>query len=419
MEQDLLEALDESLKLLKTNQATLDECLARYPSLAADLRPLLETAIEVRRAPLPVPSPAASVVGKRRMLQALAEKKRRQSVSPSLVPRFAGWIETLFGARERTTKQKRTLIFKLSLATASASALALVLLVTGVLLLHSWTSTVVAQTATLADLSGVVQVLPTSSSTWQPAEPGDRVATGDRIRTDTSSSVTLIFFDGSATSLEAETELTVSRLSGRRDGRDKVILLYQWEGRTHNRVQRLLDTAFRFEIETPTAVTAVRGTEFDVEVMPDGTTHVAVEEGIVKVMTQETTVELQPGEATTVAPRPTPTPEPTETPEPAETEEPEEPTEAPEPTETPDDDDDGDDADDDGGGDEGDGDEGDDGDGGDDDDNDDDDGDNDNDDNDHGDDNDDHGGGGDGDEKDDDDKDDDDGDDKDGDDDDG
>jgi hypothetical protein len=347
MKHDVDSALDDCLALLQSGQATLGECLARYPDLAADLRPLLETAIEVCHVPLPASSPAAFTAGKRHMLQALAEKKRRQPVSPSPVSRYAGWIETLFGGKERTTMRKRTPAFQFALATAAA----LVLLVAGGFLLRSWLGTVVTQTATLADVSGVVEVLPAGSNTWQPVEPGRRVTTGDRIRTRASSAVTLAFFDGSTTSLAAKTELTVSQLSGRRDGHDKIIVLHQWVGRTYNRVQRLLDPASRFEIETPTAVTAVRGTVFTVEVTPDGATQVTVGEGLVEVTAQETTVEVQPSQATTVqpdlppappVPAPTPlppaTPQPTltttETPRPTETEEPEEPTETPEPTET-------------------------------------------------------------------------------------
>ena len=355
MKQYLTETLDECLALLQSGQATLGECLARYPDHAADLRPLLETAIEVKNVPRPTSRPTAFAAGKQRMLQTLAEKKRRQPVSPSPLSRYAGWMETLFGKKERMTMQKRIPVFKFAMAGATI----LVLLIAGGFTLRFWLSTAVAQTATLTDVSGVVQVMPTGTGAWQLAEPGSRITPGDSIRTGASSAVTLAFFDGSATTLDAETEVTVSQLFSRRDEHDKIIILHQWVGRTRNRVQRLLDPASRFEIETPTAVTAVRGTEFTVEVMPNGATRVAVDEGLVEVAARGTTVELESGEATTVQPdlppampHPTFTAEPTETLEPTETEEPVKLTETPEPTETeepaestetPDADDDGDD----------------------------------------------------------------------------
>ena len=294
MEHDIDIALDECLELLQRGQATLDQCLAHYPDQAAELRPLLEMAQEVRQVPRPASSADAFAAGKREMLQVLAEKKSRQAVSPQRFSRYARWLETLSEREKLTPMPQRIPAWQLALG----SALLLILLIVGGLSLRTWMSTVVAQAAALAEVSGVVEVMPVGSDTWLPAVPGSRVTIGDRIRTGTSSVATLAFFDGSVTILAAETELTVSQLSARRDGHDKAIVLHQWVGRTYNRVQRLLDAASSFEIETPTAVTAVRGTVFAVEVESDGTTEVTVGEGLVEVTAQETTVEVPPGQAT-------------------------------------------------------------------------------------------------------------------------
>ena len=53
----LTEALARCLDALATGQ-TLDECLAAYPDLAAELRPLLETALALRQVPPPTIDPA-------------------------------------------------------------------------------------------------------------------------------------------------------------------------------------------------------------------------------------------------------------------------------------------------------------------------------------------------------------------------
>ncbi|MDY6875122.1 MAG: FecR domain-containing protein, partial [Chloroflexota bacterium] len=290
--------LDQSLTLLQSGQATLDECLARYSDQAAELRPLLEMAIEIRYLPLPLSSPSAFETGKRRMLQALARKKRRQAAPTRLPPRVARWIATPFGGGERPTVRKRVPAFQLAMATA----MVLVLLVAGGLLFQSWQGGVVAQTVTLTNVSGVVQVLPSGSNAWQPAVTGRVIVAGDRIRTGESSSVALSFFDGSKTSLEARTELTVSELSSQRDGSGKVIILHQWTGQTSNCVERLADSASRFEIKTAAAATAARGTEFVIAVEADGTTEVAVIEGYVEVMAQGITVVVQAGQGTMVLP---------------------------------------------------------------------------------------------------------------------
>ena len=298
MKRDIDGALDECLTLLQSGQVTLDECLARYPDQAVELRPLLETAIEVCRIPLPLSSPVAFEAGKKRMLQALAEKKRRQKTSPNLPPRIARWVTTLFRGKQNPTVRKRASAFQMALA----AAMLLVLFTAGGFLLQSWLGGIVAQTATLTNVSGIVEVLPSDSNVWQPAAAGKVIAAGDRIRTGGSSAVTLSFFDGSTSSLEAKTELTVSQLSSRRDGSSKVILLHQWMGRSYNHVQRLPDLASRFEIETPTAVTAVRGTEFTITVEADGTTDVVVIEGRVEVTSQGISIMVYAGQGTTVQP---------------------------------------------------------------------------------------------------------------------
>ena len=79
----------------------------------------------------------------------------------------------------------------------------------------------------------------------------------DRIRTGPSSVVTLLFFDGSTTELDASTEVTVVRMDSQRSG-EQAVALYQAVGQTYNRVEPLSDRASHFEIETPTAVATVR-----------------------------------------------------------------------------------------------------------------------------------------------------------------
>ena len=79
MKRDLSAALDEALILLETGQTTLEECLDGNPEQAADLRPLLEVALELSGVPSPTSSPAALTAGKQRMLDALDEKKRLQT----------------------------------------------------------------------------------------------------------------------------------------------------------------------------------------------------------------------------------------------------------------------------------------------------------------------------------------------------
>jgi RNA polymerase sigma factor (sigma-70 family) len=290
-------ALDEMLLDFEKGRATTEECLAHYPEYAADLRPLLQTALKVRRAPRPAPSHAAFVAGKRRMLQALAEQKRRQAGSLTPFARCAARIAAIFGKRAQRPAVPRRVP---ALQPALKPVLALVSFVFGSLLLLTWLRGTVAQAATLAQVHGAVKVLPFGSEVWRFSSVGDRIETGDRIRTGPSSTATLVFFDGSTTDVGAEADVTVAQIHSRRNGSGKVIVLHQWLGYMYNRVNRLSDMASRFQVETATAVAAVRGTEFEIATEADGTTHVTVIVGVVNVTSEETTIPLLAGQQTTV-----------------------------------------------------------------------------------------------------------------------
>ena len=298
MDRDLSQALDEILSSLEEGQAPMEECLAHYPQHAADLRPLLGIALEVRRLPGPTPSRSSYDAGKRRMLEALAEKRYRQATYPALLARWVEWITPVFRRQDRPTVSRRAL----TLQQALKPALVLLLLVCSGVLLLTWLGGTVAQTATMTRLSGVVEVLPFGSEAWRLSSVDDQIDVGDRIRTGSSSAATLVFFDGSTADLGATSDVTIAQMRSRRDGGNKTIVLHQWLGHMHNRVNPLNDTSSRFRVETPTAVAAVRGTEFTITTEADGATHVAVIEGVVNVTSREATIALLGGQQTSILP---------------------------------------------------------------------------------------------------------------------
>jgi len=79
MKRGLERALDECLSQLNTGEFGLEEVLARYPEHEAELRPLLRTAMLVRQVPQVVPSPEARAAGRRRLLAAVAKKRREKA----------------------------------------------------------------------------------------------------------------------------------------------------------------------------------------------------------------------------------------------------------------------------------------------------------------------------------------------------
>ncbi len=312
---DLDEALDRSLALLQRG-GTPEDCLARFPEHAEELRPLLEVAVQIRRVPTPVPSAAGAAEGKRRMREALARKEEAQS---SLDVRARAWISGVFeGITAGGIDVQRVL------RSAAVAAAVVALIAIGTVAFGSWQRTMVGHEAILKARGGQVEVLPSGSDTWLPVSEYTLVEVGDRIRTDTSGSADLMFFEGSIAELGPEAELTIAQMASQRGGRGRAIVLHQWLGQTHNHVQPLVDEDSRFRIETASAVVSVRGTSFTLTVEPDGSTLLAVHEGAVEVQTRDRSVLLGEGEEILVEsaqPSPTPasetTPEPTDTPVPS------------------------------------------------------------------------------------------------------
>jgi len=304
MKTSLSDALDESLILLEAGQVTLRECAARYPEHAADLLPLLKIALEVRRVPAPTPDPAAFAAGKRRMLEALAEKKQLRARSFDPFRRCANWLSAAFRRLERTVVRRPQLAFQMA-----AAALAILIFAVIALSLRPWAGGSINQTATLIQVEGAVDFMPAGGDVWLSASSGVQVEAGARIRTGPLSSAMLVLPEESEIRLMAETEISVVEMRASRDSADISIALYQWLGQTYSRVRPLPTASSEFVIETPTAVAAVRGTEFVVDVEPDGATNVAVVEGLVEVVGQGNAVTVQAGYQTVVRPDRPPAPE--------------------------------------------------------------------------------------------------------------
>jgi len=125
----------------------------------------------------------------------------------------------------------------------------------------------------LTAISGAVQVHSTDwvlvSKTPMPLEEGETV------RTAAGASAILIFTDGSRVELTGNTSFTVERTE----------TTNYFMGLSLGRLRAFVSkvAARKFQVRTPTAVCAVRGTEFQVEVMSDGSTNVDLYKGLLAV----------------------------------------------------------------------------------------------------------------------------------------
>lgn len=140
-----------------------------------------------------------------------------------------------------------------------------------------------AAVATVTALTGKATIIESRSGDGLAAEAGKMLWEGDIIQTDIDSNVTLRFSDGSKLLLQAASELKMERLmhyGGTGMAETKVRLK---SGRTHNQVVPRRGPGSRFEISTPSAIAAVRGTEYRISADADGSSRTEVLTGVVGV----------------------------------------------------------------------------------------------------------------------------------------
>jgi len=137
-----------------------------------------------------------------------------------------------------------------------------------------------------------------------PLEVGKLVHAGDVIHTDADSSVELRWArwaGGTRIKLGPSTKFTVKRAVTNRSSGEEESRLRLDEGSIWVRLRRALAGKSKFEVETPTAVAAVRGTIFKVTVDPDGASHISVWKGSVAVEpTKGGAVSVSDGSSVTV-----------------------------------------------------------------------------------------------------------------------
>jgi hypothetical protein len=157
--------------------------------------------------------------------------------------------------------------------------------------------------AVLTSALGRVEVLKTGG-TWNNAAVGTKLEKGDTIRTGESAAATVTFFDGSTIELKFATEIKVLELQ--QQANQTTITLGQQVGQTVSKVAQLLDPASRYDIETPAAFAAVRGSDMFVSVEKDGQTLVGNIEGDIRAVAAGMEVKIPQGMHSVIYPGRTP-----------------------------------------------------------------------------------------------------------------
>lgn len=154
---------------------------------------------------------------------------------------------------------------------------------------------------TITQVNGSAQYLTASRS--RPAAVGDQLtSTRDGVRTGRNASVTLTVDTTIGTiTLRENTEVRIKRLALAPDN-GRITHLYVPEGQVNLNLRPFTHAGSELDIETPSGVSGVRGTEFGVLVKPDGATGVATRSGEVAATAQTKTVAVQAGYQTLIRP---------------------------------------------------------------------------------------------------------------------
>jgi len=265
--------------------AELEAVLEKVPDDLQDLAPLVQLAETIRS--LPIPEPAAEKMG--------AVKQRMQDAGQA-----AAHQATRNGYHQPARSQKPA--FRWTWRPFPALAAGLALLVIAVITLAGLgiyrAGPRDAQAATLMDVSGLVEVVARDGK-WRPVENGDRVHAQERIRTASNASATLVFFDGTRTTLAPNSDVTLSRVDGDW-GKVLQVVLHQNAGQSYHSVVPLKGKKSAFIVYTPSGAASVHGTAFQVSVGGQGKSRFAVDHGKVLVSNKVGQVFLTSGQATTV-----------------------------------------------------------------------------------------------------------------------
>jgi hypothetical protein len=132
----------------------------------------------------------------------------------------------------------------------------------------------------ITSVSGNVKVKRAKETIWIKAELNLPVYFGDHITTREKSRVTITLVDRSSLEIRSNTHIGLNTIVSPLKKTNSVLLFF---GRIWNKVRKTIVQMKGYEVQTPTAVLGLRGTEFEVASYEDGTMIVRVDSGEVTV----------------------------------------------------------------------------------------------------------------------------------------
>lgn len=257
--------------------STLSQVLAGLPPESAELAPLIRMAAELRSLPHPAP----------------LERQRAPIRSKAFQSQWTGLLQVL----NPSSWSRQRLVIAGGLV--GVAMLAVILFaVTAFAAGMWWAGPRQAHTATLVELSGLVEAASTRSQVWEAVENGSTIQAGYQLRTGPQGSATLVFYDGSRAELGAQTELVIEKLSGGW-GDQLWVELRQIAGVSDHSVVPFNNSHSSYQVHTTAGTAIVHGTVFQVAVDPLGQARFIVERGEVQVEGGAHAVVVAAGQATT------------------------------------------------------------------------------------------------------------------------
>ncbi|MCG7989224.1 MAG: FecR domain-containing protein [Candidatus Thiodiazotropha lotti] len=119
-------------------------------------------------------------------------------------------------------------------------------------------------------LEGKVRIVRADGSAENKLESGVLIHLGDTLNTGQNSSASIIFADNSSLTLYSDTEMRFDHLSAYGETGMVDSRVHLGQGRMETKVKPTAGPGSRFEIHTPSAITAVRGTAYRAAISPSG-----------------------------------------------------------------------------------------------------------------------------------------------------
>ena len=148
-------------------------------------------------------------------------------------------------------------------------------------------------------IKGIASIKLTQSGEWKDLQLNDKITQGSWVRTSPQGTVEISFESHFSVLLRPNTtiEITAARK------KSAIYMMYKLFidiGKTISKIKKSTGKETRYEIKTPSAVAAARGTEFRTGVDSDVTTRLEVLDGIVDVVAARRKVEVGAGEGTLI-----------------------------------------------------------------------------------------------------------------------